>query len=125
MSEEITEETNEFAETSTDNTEKVDSDTEEIASDTEKTEFNTEKIAELIAEKIRIKGHRGLDKGPRKYNPNSLRNLKQYQNIIAEDTENSNNGIWIFVGIIILVIGILIWRIYEWWKEKRQSENPD
>lgn len=91
---------------------------EKIALDTEKTEFNTEKIVEIIAEKIKLKGQRGPDKGPRRYNSNSLRNLKQYQNLIAEETETSGNSIWVLIGIIISVlVGILIWRIYEWLKE--------
>ena len=112
----MSEEISDFSKTSTNNAEK-------IASDTEKTEFNTEKIVEIIAEKIKLKGQRGPDKGPRRYNSNSLRNLKQYQNIIAEETKTSNNGIWILLVIIAVVIGILIWRIYEWLKEKYHGET--
>jgi len=97
-----------FPETITDNTEEIDSE--------------SEKIAEFILEK-REKGQRGPDKGKRRINPNSLRNLKQYQHTFPQNTENSRNWIWILIGIIITVVGILIWLIYQSRKEKQQSEK--
>ena len=103
-----------FPENSADNTEK-------IGSESEKIEINSEKIAEFIPEK-REKGQRGPDKGKRRINPNSLRNLKQYQHT-PRNTENSRNWIWILIGIIITVVGILIWLIYQSRKEKRQAEK--
>ena len=104
-----------FPETITDNTEK-------IGSESEKIEINSEKIAEFIPEK-REKGQRGPDKSKRRINPNSLRNLKQYQHTLPRNTENSRNWIWILIGIIITVVGILIWLIYQSRKEKRQAEK--
>jgi len=105
-----------FPETITDNTEK-------IGSESEKIEINSEKIAEFIPEKIREKGQRGPDKVQRRINPNSLRNLKQYQHTFPQNTENSRNWIWILIGIIITIVGILIWLIYQSRKEKRQSKK--
>ena len=98
---------------------------EETQISTEKIGTESEKITEVMPEIKREKGQRGLDKAPRRFNPNSLRNLKQYQNIITEETENSSNWIWILVGIIAVVIGILIWRIYEWLKEKKNDGGSE
>ncbi len=96
-----------------DSTENMSDSSEEIGSD-------SEQIAELIPEQIRFRGQRGPDKSTRRFNQNSLRNLKQYQNIPLEKTNDSDKWIWIVVGIIVAVIvGILIWRIYDWWKEKQ------
>jgi len=66
---------------------------------------------------------RGPDKKRRKYNPITLRNLKQFQNIPFEQTNSSNNLVWIIIGVIALVVAIIIWRIYEWWKEKPRNDK--
>jgi len=110
------EKTNDFSETST-------IDTEKIGSDTEKIEVNTEKIPEIIPEKTRYRGQRGPDKAPRRINPKSLGNLKPFQNIPFEQTNGSNNLVWIIMGIIALLVAIIIWRIYEWQKDKNTSER--
>ena len=97
-------------------------DTEKIGSDAEKIEVSTEKIPEIIPEITRYRGQRGPDKAPRSINPNSLRNLKPFQNIPMEQSNHSDKWIWVLVGIIIaVVLGILIWKIYDWWKEKQQD----
>ena len=94
--------------------EKID-DSKKIAPDIEKIETQTEKIPE----KIRYRGQRRADKAKRRYNQNSLWNLKQYQNHIPQKTD-SNNWIWIVIGIVCVVVAvILIWKIYDWWKEKQ------
>ena len=103
--------------------EKILSDTEKIAPATEKKGSQTEKIAEIIPEKIRYRGQRGSDKTPRSFSPNSLRNLRQYRNGIPQKT-GSNNWIWIVIGIVIaIIIGIVVWRVYEWWKENREDKK--
>ena len=100
-----------FAETSTEVTEK-------IGSGAEKIEVGTEKIPEIK----RYRGQRGPDKARRSINVNSLRNLKPLQNATFEQTNDSNKWIWIIIGIVIAVIAIIVgWKIYEWWKEKRQD----
>ncbi len=66
---------------------------------------------------------RGPDTKPRKYNRITLRNLKQFQNIPFEQTNGSNNLVWIIMGIIALLVAIIIWRIYEWQKDKNTSES--
>ena len=109
------EKTNDFSETST-------IDTEKIGSDTEKIEVNTEKIPEIIPEITRYRGQRGPDKAPRRINPKSLGNLKPFQNIPVPKP-NSDKGIWIVIGILATVlVGILIWRIYEWRKKKSEEK---
>jgi len=102
--------------------EKID-DSEKIATDIEKIETQTEKTTEKIPEKIRYRGQRGDDKVRRRYNQNSLKNLKQFKNTIPQKPD-SNNWIWIVVGIAItVVLAIIIWRIYVWWKEKQDKEE--
>ena len=104
-------------------TEKMENSSEKILPYTEKIAPATEKIAEIIPEKIRYRGQRGADKTRRSFSPNSLRNLRQYRNAIPQKT-GSNNLIWIVVGIIIaIIIGIVVWRVYEWWKENREDEK--
>ena len=103
-----------MSEVSDDFTEKIGSDSEQITSETEKN-------AEIIPEQIRYRGQRGTDKGPRRFNLNSLRNLKQYQNIPMEKSNVSDRWIWIAIGILVAVfVGILIWRIYEWRKKNNE-----
>ncbi len=97
--------------------------TEKIENSSEKILPDTEKIAGIIPEKIRYRGQRGADKTPRSFSPNSLRNLRQYRNGIPQKT-GSNNWIWIVVGIVIaVIIGIVVWRVYEWWKENREEKK--
>jgi len=99
----------------------IEDSTEKMSDSSEKTGSDSEQIAELIPEQIRFRGQRGPDKSTRRFNQNSLRNLKQYQNnTLTEKTNDSDKWIWIVVGIIVAVIvGILIWRIHDWWKEKQ------
>ncbi len=105
--------------------EKILPDIEKIATATEKKGSQTEKIAEIIPEKIRYRGQRGADKTRRSFSPNSLRNLRQYRNGIPQKT-GSNNWIWIVIGIVIaIIIGIVVWRVYEWWKENREDKKTE
>ncbi len=98
-----------MSEINNNSTEKIDENSEKITSETEK-----------IPEIIRYRGQRGPDKTRRIFNANSRSNLKQYQNIPIEKPKGSDRWIWIVVGIIVAVIvGILIWRIHDWWKEKQ------
>ncbi len=84
-----------------------------------KIDSQTGKIAGIIPGKIRYRGQRGPDKAPRRYNPITLKNLKQFQNTIPQKTA-SNNWIWVVVGIVVAVVAAIItWRIYVWWKENR------
>ncbi len=107
-------------------TEKIDDNSEKITSETEKIDANSEKITsetEKIPEIIRYRGQRGPDKTPRIFNPNSKRNLKQYQNIPLEKSK-SDKWIWVVIGILVaILVGIIIWRIYEWYKDKNTSES--
>lgn len=112
----MTEQITDFAETSTEVTEK-------IGSGAEKIEVGTEKIPEIIPEIKRYRGQRGPDKAGRSINVNSLRNLKPLQNATFEQTNASDKWIWIIIGIIAVLVGILIWRIYEWWKEKQRNDK--
>ena len=105
--------------------EKIVFDIEKIIPDIEKIDTVTEKITEIIPEKIRCRGQRGMDKAPRRYNQNSLRNLRQFKNTIPQKPD-SNNWIWIVVGIVIaVVIAIIMWRIYVWWKEKQEEKDEN
>ncbi len=103
-------------------TEKIALEPEEIGSTTEKIDENSEKITsetEKIPEIIRYRGQRGPDKTRRIFNANSLSNLKQYQNIPLEKSKGSDKWIWIVIGIVVaILVGVLIWRIYEWSKTK-------
>ena len=109
--------TEKMSEINNNSTEKIATGPEEIGLTTEKIDENsekitskTEKITELKPEQIRYRGQRGTDKTPRRFNPNSLRNLKQYQNSPIPKP-NSYKEIWIVVGILVAVlVGILIWR---------------
>jgi len=102
---------------------KIDSQTGKIDSQTGKIDSQTGKIAGIIPGKIRYRGQRGPDKAPRRYNPITLRNLRQYRNTIPQKTA-SNNWIWIVIGIVIaIIIGIVVWRVYEWWKENREDKK--
>jgi len=81
------------------------------------------KIAGIIPGKIRYRGQRGPDKAPRRYNPITLRNLKQFQKTVPQKT-GSNNLIWIVIAIVIaIIIGIVVWRVYEWWKKNREDKK--
>jgi len=80
---------------------------EKIVFNIEKIDTEAEKITEIIPEKKRGKGQRGMDKAPRRYNQNSLRNLKQFKNIIPQKPD-SNNWIWIIVGIMVVVVIAII-----------------
>jgi len=87
--------------------------TEKIGTEFEKIGHGAEKIVEIIPEQIRYRGQRGPDKSPRSYNPNSWGNLKQYQNIPAEKLK-SNKWIWIILGIVLLIVGIIVaWLLYK------------
>lgn len=104
-----------------DSTEKTSDSTEKIGLDAEKIEFTTEKIPEIIPEITRYRGQRGPDKVPRRINPNSLWNLKPYQNIPVEHTTNSKNWIWILIGIAIaLAVIFVIWKLYQ---RKKKNQN--
>jgi len=99
-------------------TEKMIDGIESDDNNTEKIAVETEVIPEKIPNKRREKGERGPDKSKRRFNPNSLKNLKQFQNNSEQKSENSSNLLWIFVGLITVLIIVLIWRIIDWWKEK-------
>ena len=102
----------------------IENPTENMPESSEEIDSEAEQITELIPEQIRYRGQRGPDKTPRIFNANSLRNLKQYQNIPIEKPKGSDKWIWIVVGMVVAVIvGILIWRIYEWQKDKNTSER--
>lgn len=84
--------------------------------------MNREGISETIPKRRKRSRERGPDKQPRNYNPITLGNLKQFQNIPLEKLKDSNNWVWIIIGIVIAVIAIILgWKIYEWWKEKQQD----
>ena len=103
--------------------EKIVFDIEKIVPDIEKIATETEKTSEIIPEK-RCRGQRGMDKAPRRYNKNSLRNLKQFKNTIPQKPD-SNNWKWIVGIVIAVVIAIIIWRIYVWWKEKQKEKDEN
>ncbi len=111
-----------MSEINNNSTEKIAIEPEEIGSTTEKIDENSEKITsetEKIPEILRYRGQRGPDKTPRIFNANSLSNLKQYQNIPLEKSKGSDKWIWILIGMLVAVlVGVLIWRIYEWSKTK-------
>ncbi|MCH7969161.1 MAG: hypothetical protein IH841_07965 [Thaumarchaeota archaeon] len=107
-----------------DSTEKMPESSEQIGSNSEQIGFDTEKISEIIPEQIRYRGQRGPDKNTRSFNANSLRNLKQYQNIPIEKPKGSDKWIWIVIVMVIVVIAIILgWKIYEWCKEKQQEKG--
>ena len=82
------------------------------------------KISEKKPERKKRSRERGSDKKRRKYNPITLRNLKQFQNIPFEQTNASDKWIWIIIGIVIAIIAIIVgWKIYEWWKEKPRNDK--
>ena len=81
------------------------------------------KISEKSSERKKRSRERGPDRKRRNYNRITLRNLKQFQNIPFEQTNGSNNLVGIIIGIIALVVAIIIWRIYEWWKEKQRGKG--
>jgi len=102
----------------------IEDSTEKIGSDSQQIDNEAEKIPEIIPEQIRYRGQRGPDKNPRSFNANSLRNLKQYQNIPLEKPNDSNLWFWIIIVIVIVVIAIILgWKIYEWWKEKQEEKG--
>jgi len=120
MSENLTDKSEKIAT----NTEEIDSSTEKIDTNSEKITSETEKIAEIMPEKIRHKGQRGPDKTPRRFNQNSLRNLKQFKTVVPEKTENSGKWNWLAAGIpLAALIGIVMWRIYESRKENTSNKE--
>src|SRR2546426_3592691 len=94
---------------------------------------STEKIpaiTEIITEK-RYRGCRGPDKQPRKFNTNSLFNLKPFR-INAElsnDNIQGNTGnvisisskilVGALIFILIIIVGAIIWKIYRDYKENK------
>jgi len=132
-------EINEFSSEKMDNsTEKPIDSTEEIGSNIEKTLQIPEKSTEKIIEKRSI-GQRGKDKKPRKVNPNSLRNLKPFQNL--QEKENlivSQKGIilerdkpvwkkaefWATIGGITALF-ILVWKLKEAMDKARTEESEE
>jgi len=108
--------------TMADKTGMMEDDAEMMDESTGMININREEISEKIPKRRKRSRERGPDRKPRKYNSITLRNLKQYQNVLTEKTKNSNNWIWILVGIVIaVVLVLLIWKIYDWWKEKQQD----
>ena len=102
----------------------IEDSTEKIGSDYEQIDNEAEKIPEIISGKKKSKGERGPDKNKRKFNPNSLKNLIQYQNIPLEKPNDSNLWFWIIIVIVIVVIAIILgWKIYEWWKKKQEEKG--
>ncbi len=104
---------------------------EKIVSEPEKMIIVPEQINDTI-EKIpekRTRGQRGADKKPRRFNPNSLQNLKPFRtklsNSRAVTTNLSNSGSgttnWTLVGIglIVAVPIFLAWMLY---KPKQKEE---
>jgi len=86
--------------------------------------INREGISEKTPKRSKRSRERGPDKQPRKYNPITLGNLKQFRNIPLEKPNGSNLWFWIIIVIVIVVIAIILgWKIHEWWKEKQQSKN--
>ena len=86
--------------------------------------MNREGISETIPKRRKRSRERGPDKQPRNYNPITLGNLKQFQNIPLEKPKDSNLWFWIIIGIVIAVIAIILgWKIYEWWKEKQEEKG--
>jgi len=86
--------------------------------------INREGISEKISKRRKRSRERGPDKQPRKYNPITLGNLKQFRNIPLEKPNDSNLWFWIIIGIVIAVIAIILgWKIYEWWKEKQEEKG--
>ena len=86
--------------------------------------INREEISETIPKRRKRSRERGPDKQPRNYNPITLGNLKQFQNIPLEKPKDSNLWFWIIIGIVIAVIAIILgWKIYEWWKEKQEEKG--
>jgi len=72
---------------------------------------------EKIPEKRR-RGQRGADKKPRRYNKNSLQNLKPFRSTVNLPQSNSNKTNWKIIGITlgcaVIAIGAT-WYIYEKW----------
>jgi uncharacterized protein YybS (DUF2232 family) len=74
-------------------------------------------------ESERYVGQRGSDIEPRKFNPKSLLNLKQFQKPVSEASLSVNSGVnWTKVGkivIILFAISAIIWKI----KQKKNSSD--
>ena len=94
-----------------------------IGTNTEKIDYFSEIIPEKMPEKKRYRGQRGQDKVPRQLNPNSIMNLKPFKSKAVTIERNtivglSNDEVRI-IGIILLLLisGILVWKIIEWLKE--------
>ncbi len=72
---------------------------------------------EIIPEK-RTRGQRGADKKPRRFNKNSLQNLKPFRPTVNLSQTNSNKTNWkiivITLGCVVIAIGAT-WYIYEKW----------
>jgi len=134
-------EKNEFpSEKINDSTEKIVDSSEQMDSDTEKIEVSTEKIPEIIPEITRYRGQRGPDKAPRTINPNSLRNLKPFQNlpekdnlIITHDDSISEEKkpvwkkpiFWLGISGTIIAFSILALKLYEALNKSRQEDSEE
>ncbi len=91
---------------------------EKIVSEPEKMITVPEQINETI-EKIpekRRRGQRGADKKPRRYNSNSLQNLKPFRPTVNLPQSNSNKTNWKIIGITlgcaVITIGVT-WVVYK------------
>ncbi len=120
-----------------DSTEKPIDSTEKPIDSTKEIDSNTDKTLQ-IPEKRSI-GQRGKDKKPRKVNPNSLRNLKPFQNL--SEKENlivSQKGIILerdkpvwkkaeFWGAIggITALFILVWKLKEAMDKAREDKDVE
>ncbi len=131
-------EINEFSSEKMDNsTEKPIDSTEKPVDSVEEIDSNIEKTLQ-IPEKRSI-GQRGKDKKPRKVNPNSLRNLKPFQNL--QEKENlivSQKGIilerdkpvwkkaefWATIGGITALF-ILVWKLKEAMDKAREDKDVE
>ena len=96
---------------------------EKIVSEPEKMITVPEQINDTI-EKIpekRTRGQRGADKKPRRFNKNSLQNLKPFRPTVNLPQSNSNKTNWKIIGITlgcaVIAIGAT-WYIYEKWPKQ-------